>query len=143
MAWASGDQNPADGDVQQLQTLFPTNHLHYGYADFVGWSNILDIRVRFTFKPSENTTVSVDYHHFRRPEDQGAWVNAGGGVVRPGAAGVSSHLGDEIDITFTIKSGKTVTFQIGYSIFIPGSFVSQTGADPTAHFGYVQIHVKF
>jgi len=85
--WAPGDDDPTDGDVGQFQTLFPTNHLHYGYADQVGWSNIINLRVGVLVQPSPKWRLRFDYHHFRRPEEEGAWVGAAGNVVRAGAVG--------------------------------------------------------
>ena len=127
----------------QMQTLFPTNHMWYGYADLVGWSNILDLRLALSATPRDTITVTVEYHHFRRPEDQGAWINAGGAVVRPGAIGVSNHLGDEVDFTFTWKPVKQVSFLLGWSIFFPGGFVEDTGESPVSNFAYVQGRVTF
>lgn len=141
--YASGDDDPADGDNGQMQTLFPTNHMWYGYADLVGWSNILDLRLALSATPRETITITVEYHHFRRPEDQGAWINAGGAVVRPGAIGVSNHLGDEIDFTFTWKPARQVSFLLGWSIFFPGGFLEDTGDSPVANFAYVQGRVTF
>jgi Alginate export len=141
--YASGDDDPTDGDNGQMQTLFPTNHQWYGYADLVGWSNIIDVRLALSATPLETITITVEYHHFRRPEDQGAWINAGGAVVRPGAIGVSNHLGDEIDLTFTWKPVKQVSFLLGWSIFFPGGFVEDTGDSPVTNFAYVQGRVTF
>ena len=143
VAYASGDANPADGDNGQFQTLFPTNHLWYGWMDLVGWNNIINLRVHLVAKPTEKITLMLDYHHFWRPEDQGAWQNAGGGVIRPGAANTSPHLGDEIDFQVMWKPNKPLSFLAGYAIFLPGSFVSQTGQDPIAHFFYLQARAKF
>ena len=139
--YASGDDDPTDGDSGQFQTLYPTNHLHYGYADLVGWSNILDIHVRFQLKPLEKVVVEIGVHHFLRPEEAGGWVNAGGAVVRPGLAGASDHLGDEVDFTVTWKPSKALSFLVGYSIFVPGGFVEDTGASPTAHLAYLETRV--
>jgi len=141
--YASGDDDPTDGDVGQMQTIFPTNHKWYGHADLVGWSNMMDIRFGISAKPSATVTVTFDFHHFMRPEDLGGWVNAGGAVIRPGAAGVSSHLGDEVDLTLTWVPVKQVSFLLGWAVFFPGGFVEDTGASPTAHFAYVQGRVKF
>jgi len=141
--YASGDDNPTAGDIGPMQTRFPTNHKWYGYADLVGWSNIVDLRFGASAKPRDTITITIDYHHFIRPEDQGAWINAGGLVIRPGAAGVSNHLGDEIDFTFTWQPAKQVSFLIGWSVFFPGGFVSDTGASPTTNYAYIQGRVTF
>jgi len=141
--YASGDDNPNDGDNGQMQTLFPTNHKWYGYADLVGWSNIVDIRAGVSAKPKDTITITFDFHHFIRPEDEGAWVNAGGAVIRLGAPNVSNHLGDEVDLTLTWQPAKPVSFLLGWSIFFPGGFVSDTGQSPTTNYAYVQGRVKF
>jgi hypothetical protein len=141
--YATGDDDPADGDNGQMQTLFPTNHMWYGHADLVGWSNMIDLRFGIAAKPRPTIRVTLDYHHFRRPEDLGAWINAGGAVVRPGSAGASSHLGDEVDVTFTWTPKKQVSFLLGWAIFFPGGFVADTGASPTANFAYVQGRLTF
>lgn len=141
--FATGDEDPTDGETEQFQTLFPTNHLHYGYMDLVGWSNVLDLRVNVTLRPRERWTITIDFHHLRRPEETGAWVNAGGAVIRPGLAGSDGHLGDEVDLTVVWKPNDPLSFLLGYSIFVPGGFVEETGGDPTAHFLYVQTRVKF
>ena len=85
----------------------------------------------------------MDFHHFRVLDEQGAWVNAGGGVIRTGAPGVSTDLGNEVDITIVWKPSKPLTFLLGYSIFVPGGFVEDTGPSPTTHFAYLQTRVTF
>ncbi|MGQ0613374.1 MAG: alginate export family protein [Planctomycetaceae bacterium] len=141
--FATGDDDPTDGKNRQFQTLFPTNHIHYGFADLLGWSNLLDLRVSLSARPREKVLLTLDFHHFRRVEERGAWINAGGALIRPGAAGTSSHLGDEIDFTVTWTPKKSLTILFGWSLFLPGGFVAQTGADPTARFLYLEIRVTF
>lgn len=141
--YASGDRNPTDGNVEQMQTLYPTNHLWYGYMDMVGWSNIMDFRLTVSVKPTGQTSLQIDYHYFLRPEETGAWINAAGAVVRPGAAGAGSTLGSEFDLTFTWTPSPPVSVQCGWSIFLPGSFVEDTGPSPTSQWFYLQGQVKF
>jgi hypothetical protein len=143
VAYASGDSDPTDGDNEQLQTLFPTNHLWYGYIDVVGWSNIIDFRLRLTARPAEKWFVSLDYHHFRRPEELGDWINAAGDKIRDGAAGADNHLGDEIDLVIKWTPLKAFSLVFGYSIFIPGGFVDDTGEDPVSQFFYLQARLLF
>jgi hypothetical protein len=146
-AYATGDKDPTDGKNEKLQTLFPTNHLHYGYIDFVGWSNIINLEINFRIEPTKNIFVEVAYHHFSRPEEQGAWVNAGGGTIRPGQAGAGSSLGDEIDLIVTWKATKAVLLEAGYAIFLPGNFIDDTNpagvSSDTSHWFYFMVLVRF
>jgi hypothetical protein len=146
-AYATGDKDPTDGKNEKMQTLFPTNHLHYGYIDFVGWSNIINLEINFRIEPATNIFVEVAYHHFSRPEEQGAWVNAGGGTIRPGAAGAGSTLGDEVDLIVTWKANKAVLLEAGYAIFLPGNFIDDTNpagvSSNTSHWFYFMVLVRF
>lgn len=143
VAYATGDETVGDGQNEQLVTLFPTNHLHYGYIDFVGWSNIFDIELNARVQPAAGWAVELAYHHFQRPSDEGAWISAAGAVIRPGQAGTSSHLGDEVDFVVTWKPNKSLLLEAGYAVFFPGDFVKQTGASPTSHWFYFMILVRF
>ncbi|MHC4452217.1 MAG: alginate export family protein [Planctomycetota bacterium] len=141
--WASGDKDSTDGKVEQFQTLVPTNHLYYGYADQVGWANIINLRVGVLLRPSPKWKIRFDYHHFQRPEDQGAWVGAAGRVIRPGLEGAGNHLADEFDIVVTWMPYKPFSLEFGYAVFVPGSFIEDTGESPTSHFVYLQGQVIF
>lgn len=141
---ASGDDDPTDGDQGTFQTLFPTNHLYYGYMDIMAWMNMWDVRVSGAIGLCENVTLGLDYHHLRVAETKGGWYNAGGGQIR-GAAGAGSghHLGDEWDLTVTYKPWKQVSFLLGVSQFFDGEYVRNTGGGGDANFAYLQSLVKF
>ncbi len=141
--YASGDKDPTDGDVEQFQTVYPTNHLYYGNADQVGWENIMSFRVGVVVKPTSMWSVRLDYFHFIRPEEGGNWVQATGATIRPGALGASSHLGDEFDLIITWKPSKPVKLDFGWTVFFPGGFIEETGASPTATFVWLQGRVIF
>jgi len=38
--FATGDEDPADGKREEFFNFFPTNHPHYGFADYEGWRNL-------------------------------------------------------------------------------------------------------
>jgi len=141
--YASGDRRPDDGDSQQFQVLFPTNHIHYGYADLAAWSNLWDFRGTLSVRPDEELLLSFDWHHFLLADTNGGWINAAGQVVRPGASGVSSHLAEEMDLTLTWSPLKALDFLMGWSRFFPGGFVEDTGRDPASDFVYMQVRLLF
>ena len=141
--FASGDDDPTDGTNKQLQTLFPTAHLWYGYADQVGWNNLMDFRLGVLLKPSAKWRIKIDYHHMRRPEELGAWQDVTGKVIRNGAAGSSSHLADEFDLIVQWLPSKPVNVQFGWTTFFPGGFIKETGDSPVASFIYLQCRVVF
>jgi len=136
----SGDDDPTDGTQKTFQNLFPTNHLHYGYADQAGWSNLTAAKASAGFGPNKLWKANVDYYHLRLTDPAGGWFNAGGKLVRGGIPNASSHLGDEVDVVGKYWWRKGLVVEAGYGLFIPGGFVQDTGGGhDVAHFGYLQL----
>ena len=143
IAYASGDDDPADDSDNTFRTLFPTNHLHYGYADLAALQNLLAFRARLSAKPSPTVITSVDLHHLRLANTTAGWFNAGGRLLRPGAEDVSSTLGNEIDVVVRWKAMRGLSVEAGVALFISGGFVEETGDADNPLFGYAQVVAKF
>ena len=52
--YGSGDSDPADGKLTTFDNLYPTNHLFYGFMDFISLQNLNDYRFQVSAKPSKN-----------------------------------------------------------------------------------------
>ncbi len=145
--YATGDRDPADGDLQTFQNLYPTNHLFYGYMDTTGWLNMHNPQLNFSFMPTAKLKVMLDYHLYWNASNDDSWRRVNGvTAVRPvnaAARGASNFRGQEIDLTAVYKWNPHVSLQAGYSLFIAGDYLSDTGAGDNAHFGYVQVQFDF
>jgi hypothetical protein len=118
---ATGDGNAADGVQRQFNQLFPTGHIHLGYIDYVGWSNVIDVHGAVGWKPL-GMHVWVDYHQFRFWDTRGRWLNAGGAVfVEADPLRTGSLMGDEVDLSFTVPITPNVSVATSFSWFIPGA----------------------
>ncbi len=142
--YASGDDNPADGDVGTFQNLFPTNHKFYGYMDAFSWQNIHNPELSVSVQPTKTLSAKLDYHLFWLAETTDAWYRANGvATVRPVVPGADSFVGSELDFTVTWKPEKWLSFQAGYSHFFAGDYLKASGAADDADFGYVQASIDF
>lgn len=141
--YASGDDEAGDGDVGTFNQLFPLGHAYFGYMDFVGRQNVIDLSTGFSFLPHERVTVSLDGHFFWRANDEDALYNAGGGVVRPGSAGEASEVGQEIDLVVAWRVDAHLTLEGGYSHFFAGDFIEESGPGEDMDWVYVQATYKF
>ena len=143
--FATGDNNPADGNSREVENLFPTNHLHYGYADLVGLRNLHDFRVTATARPHARLTVQADYHRFLLAARRGPWKNAGGRVLGFDPSGAAGRdLGQEFDLTISVPLWeKHVALLGGYSVFLPGAFAVRTRGPETHRFAYLQTTLRF
>ncbi len=146
-SYASGDSDQFDGDIETFQNLFPTNHKFYGQADFFSWQNIHDLELNLKVAPIKSVTLRADFHAFFLADNNDSWYRANGvTTVRPlnaAARNADSYAGCEIDVLATWAVTKNVALEAGYSHFIAGEYLNDTGAASDADFAYVQATITF
>jgi hypothetical protein len=143
--FAGGDDDPADRDFHSFQNLFPSNHDKYGFMDEFGWRNLHDARVQVNAKPVKKLDLEFDYHAFWLADTHDFWYRSNGiSTLRTRTPtgqdvrtiGAGNFAGHEIDLTATYELNKNIKAQIGYSHFFAGEYLSDTGPDSDADFGY-------
>lgn len=143
---ASGDDDPADKKFKTFENLFPTNHIHYGYMDYVGWRNMQDLRASLSIKPTKTSGVSLDYHRFSLAEKSDNWYAASGKIFRTTPAGNSeTALGQELDLAAYTMIKEKLRLEAGYGRFFPGDYVKVNFplATDDSDFLYLQAGVGF
>ncbi len=145
--YGSGDNDPTDGSSETFQNLFPTNHKFYGYMDVFSWQNMKELAAQLKLQPAKTVTVQLDYHAFWLASTDDVWYRANGitpvRALTPAARNADSFAGSEADVTVTWNVRKWASVQVGYSLFFAGQYLSDTGADSDADFGYVQTTFNF
>lgn len=143
--FSPGDDDPTDNDIETFDNLYPTNHIHYGQMDLFSWRNSHQIELDVSVKPMDKVTVMGEAHFIFIDETTDAWYNAGGGVVRRAAPGTDpdSYIGTEIDLKANYKPSDWFTVEVGYSHFFAGDYVSDTGQDEDADWGYLMTTITF
>lgn len=145
-SYASGDGNAADNKQGAFQNLFPTNHLHYGLMDVFSWSNIHDVALHLSAKPTAKLTTSLDYHVLWLADTADIWRRANATTaVRPANAAASNYAGSELDVLVTYAASSHLTLTAGYSHFFAGDYLSDTGTGTgsDADFVYLMTSIKF
>ncbi|MBE7437398.1 MAG: alginate export family protein [Spirochaetales bacterium] len=74
----SGDENPNDFRSRTFNNLFPTNHLHYGYADLLSWQNMQAASINVSL-PLGGGQLRLAYWKAEKDQSADAWYNATGG----------------------------------------------------------------
>jgi len=141
--YASGDDTPGDGDVETFNQLFPLGHAYFGYMDFIGRQNIVDLSAGLSIKPIDRLTLKLHGHLFWRASDDDALYNAGGGVVRTGNLSSASEVGQEIDLVATYRVDRHLTVEGGYAHFFAGDFLDESGPGDDVDWVYVQLTYRF
>lgn len=147
--YASGDDDPTDGDYGTFNQLFPLGHAYFGYIDVVGRQNIFDVHpgVQVVLlkdrKYVQRLTLRGDYHLFWRASDDDALYNAAGGVQRADGGSDESFVGAELDLLINWQIDRHTSALFGYSHFFAGDFIEQTGPDGDIAFFYAAAQFTF
>ena len=153
-AMASGSQclgAPADGAANcgaetssDFFNFYPTNHIHYGLVDLLGWRNMRDLEVAGSLGV-EWFSATLGYHFLQLQQSTGRWRNAGGGLVGAGWDSTNSDntLGHEFDFVATMRPWKPLMIQPGYGVFLPSRAGRNLGGDSPQHFAYLWLVTNF
>jgi hypothetical protein len=142
--FATGDKNAGDGKSQEFINLFPDNHTHYGYMDFLGWRNMHDFRVNAGFNPTDKFAFDADYHKFLLHSRRGRWSNADGVTLGFSPGGIFGRdIGQEVDLRLTFPYKERINILSGYSVFFPGRFAKVFRGPTVSHFAYLQALISF
>ena len=136
--YGSGDSDRTDGKMRTFDNLYPTNHLFYGYIDFISLQNLNNYRYQLSAKPMKKMKVQADLHMIYLDTVKDSYYSVGRTAVRTATRDVDSHLGNEVDLTGDYQFTDWLNVAIGYSHFFAGDYLRETGADDDANFFYLQ-----
>lgn len=154
-AMASGEActgDPSAGEAcgnaqsREFFNFYPTNHMHYGFVDLLGWRNMRELEAGVMIAiPAVLKKLEVKYHFQQLNDPTGRWSNAGGASVGAGwdPTNTARTLGHQIDLYAVIKPWEVLFIQPGYGVFLPaGAGESLGGTDPQ-HFLWLWMMVTF
>lgn len=143
---ASGDRDPTDARTESFLNLFPTNHKFYGGMDAFAWKNLREVAVAGSASIS-GVKVRVEQHWFALDSVNDTWFRANAVTavrpLSPAARRASRRAGAETDLVISRAVGKRVTLEAGYSYFVAGRYLSDTGGADNARFAYLQTAVQW
>jgi len=153
--YASGDSranctlNPAYGTCSSANTfenLFPTNHIHMGYMDTMGWKNTFTWSANFQARPTRDDHIEVWYTNLNLANSKDNWYRASQGVYAYSKVGnTTNHVGDELDFTWThfFMDGK-LAFQTNFSYMFTGPYIRENlGTTKDQTWAYAQLWLNF
>ena len=153
--YASGDGranctlNAAYGSCSTANTfenLYPTNHIHMGYMDVMGWKNTLTWSANFQARPTRDDHIEVWYTNLNLANAQDNWYRASQGVYAYSKVGnTTNHVGDELDFTWThfFMDGK-LAFQTSFAYMFTGPYIRENlGTTKDQTWAYAQLWLNF
>jgi hypothetical protein len=122
--WGSGDDNPTDGEINTVTTLFPLGHAYWGLIDNFNGANLLDYSVQASVKPAEKWDFLAAWHWFDKAQTNDFTYNIANAPLGP--TGTPRHLGNELDLVATYTVNANLNVQAGYFWFWYGNAITQT-----------------
>ncbi len=141
--FATGDDDPTDGDAGTFTPLYPFGHAYQGFLDIFAWRNGHDLIAKISAQPNEDLWIEAAFHYFLLDSDTDSWYNAAGAPIRTVGGGVSNSVGAEIDLHAKYTLNPATKLWIGYSHFFAGNYVEDTGDSPDMDWVYFQMTVNF
>lgn len=141
--YASGDDRFGDDEVGTFNQLYPLGHAYFGYMDFVGRQNVIDLHPGVRIQPTGRLSLRSELHLFRRASDADGLYNAGGGLLRAVGGADATEIGQELDVVATYQLNAQTALELGLSRFIAGDFLEQTGSAEDVDWLYAQLLITF
>jgi hypothetical protein len=140
---ATGDADPNDGTWERFDNLFPDNHIHYGHADLVSWTNLNHLRLGLSVRPTRRSGLSLDLHHFAVESSADGWFDADGECLGEAEGGASREIGWEIDVTYLYEWAPGFSILAGYAYFEPSGFAEAVGEDGSRQRLFLQTRFRY
>jgi hypothetical protein len=128
--FATGDKDPGDGVRNTFFNILPTNHLYYGYADALAFSNLVDLLVQLKLSPLPKLGLELVFHQFLlytqddlRYFGSGAFAKDSLGY-KGSASNGSNNVGQEIDFVVNYKVNKHLGLMAGVAHLFGGKVLS-------------------
>ncbi len=137
---ASGDQAPGDGTTQSFDPLYGATFTFYGYTGYFIWNNLINPSVRFSVQPTSRIRAELIYRTIWLESSRARWVR---GLRADPSGQDGDFVGQEIDMRFSYAFFRWLEAEAVYALFLPGSFVANTGPAPVSNFTYLQLTLRF
>lgn len=140
----SGDKDPKDGKHNTFSAVYSgADTVFYGWMNLFFWQNLREHRVDFIINPSKTLTLRSEYHYFMLDRAKDGWYFPGN-IQRRDKTGLSGReLGHEVDLILNKKFSKSFDILLGYSFFVPGKFIKNTGSSEKANWYFLQTTIHF
>jgi hypothetical protein len=138
--YASGTKNPAGREWNTFDSLYPSNHDKYAFADQVGRRNLVQFRVGVEQDLGKKWKLKQAFEGFWLATANDNLYASNGAIAVPAHPGASRHIGNEIDLVAEYQWNPGLSFGFGYARLFAGQFLRTTspGQDYSYPYAYFQ-----
>ena len=141
--FAYGSGASQDGNVNEFNNFFPTNHKFYGAADLFGLRNLIDGHVAIGITaPNAPVGLKLEVFNMALADPNARWSNAPGITLGQSATNTTRNLGQEIDALVKWRFVQWASLSGGYAVFIPNQGAENLGHYIATHWAYAMITLR-
>ncbi len=145
MAWASGDDQAADGNINHFFPMFQETQGRLGKADLFALENLRCWYLDLTFKPMDSEKLSAGLAFLRfNTFEEGDMFGTGGNVI---VGSQVNDVGDEYDVFMAYKVNENTDLKFCWSYIEPEDMIhsalTQDLGNSPAHRVHMTLIVKF
>jgi hypothetical protein len=138
----SGDDDPADSDLQTFNALFPKGK-YFGEIGLLGPYNLINLHPALELELNQHWSASLaGVFYWRENAGDGIYDNAGN-LLRPDGGTRARYIGAQTDLIINYHPFRTLAFEVSISRFASGSFIRETGRSDDAYFASAEIKFTF
>jgi Alginate export len=123
---ASGDEDPANPDLQTFNPLFPKG-AYFSEAGLIGPANFVDVNPCLDLHLSDRHTLILDWDFFWRESTHDGIYNNGVALVRSGTTSEARYVGSMAQAQFFWDIDRHLKFVAIYGHFLASSFLRESG----------------
>jgi hypothetical protein len=138
----SGDENPADRDIETFNPLFPKGK-YFGELTPLGPENLINVHPNLTLSLTEKLEFFLSAISYWRYSTDDAIYDLGGNIVRPDNGSDARFIGMQWESVASYRFSRTLEGLISYSQFHAGDFIKETGPEKTIRFVGLELLFKF
>jgi hypothetical protein len=142
--YASGDDDPTDGQRGTFDPLYPTPHDKYGLADQVGWRNIHHLRAAAEVASIPRWPITAAYHSWwLASATDGLYLASGAQLARVPVGAADRHVGHEVDVQVSHVLSQQFQIAGGYAHIRPGAFLRAATPGRSFHSTFLMLTYVF
>jgi hypothetical protein len=138
----SGDDDPADADLQTFNPLFPKGK-YFGEIGLLGPYNLINLHPSLELELNKRWSVSAAAVFYWRENTHDGIYDNGGNLLRPDGSSGARYIGTQTDLVVSYHPSRTLEFEVALSRLAPGSFIEKTGRSEDAYFASAEIRFAF
>ncbi|HLO26848.1 MAG TPA: alginate export family protein, partial [Geobacteraceae bacterium] len=139
---ASGDEDPANPDLQTFNPLFPKG-AYFSEAGLIGPANFMDLNPCLDLHLTEHLTLIFDWDFFWRESTHDGLYNNAVALVRSGKTSDASYIGSMSQAQLFWDIDRHLSFVAIYGHFFAGRFLKESGPGEDVDYVTTWLTYKF